>query len=75
MDVPDQTMPLRGIRQRRGANHDKPLHLGCLVAPGTHSAVRTHAAEKGVTIRRLLLTALRDQGVPIPANEIKDGHR
>jgi hypothetical protein len=54
---------------------EKPLHLGCLVAPKTHHAVRAHAANKGMTIRRLLLTTLREAGVPIPAREIEDGHR
>lgn len=54
---------------------EKLLHLGCLVAPRTRQAVRTHAAQKDMTIRRLLLTTLRDAGVPIPACEIEDGHR
>jgi len=45
------------------------------VAPKTHYAVRAHAAQKGMTIRRLLLTTLREAGVPIPAREIEDGHR
>lgn len=65
-------------RNRRGKTTpegDRPLHLGCLVESKTHYAVRAHAAEKGVTIRRLLLTALRDAGVPIPAREIDEGHR
>jgi hypothetical protein len=53
----------------------KPLHLGCLVAAQTHHAVRAHAAGQGMTIRRLLLTALRDAGVPIPGREIEDRHR
>ena len=65
----------RGRRLRAGQDSEKPLHLGCLVAPKTHYAVRAHAAEKGVTIRRLLLTALRDAGVPIPAREFDESHR
>lgn len=66
---------------RRGAHSYPTLktpkfqHLGCLVAPRTRHAVRAHAAQKDMTIRRLLLTALREAGVPIPAGEIEDGHR
>jgi len=65
----------RGSRARTETETEKPLHLGCLVAPKTHYAVRAHAAQKGMTIRRLLLTTLREAGVPIPAREIEDGHR
>lgn len=65
----------RSRRVRVVPEGSRPLHLGCLVEPKTHHAVRAHAAEKGVTIRRLLLTALRDAGVPIPAREIEEGHR
>lgn len=65
----------RSRRMRVAPDGDRPLHLGCLVEPKTHHAVRSHAAQKGVTIRRLLLTALRDAGVPIPAREIEEGHR
>jgi hypothetical protein len=65
----------RGSRTRTEVEAEKPLHLGCLVAPKTHYAVRAHAAQKGMTIRRLLLTTLREAGVPIPAREIEDGHR
>ena len=65
----------RGSRARTETEAEKPLHLGCLVAPKTHYAVRAHAAQKGMTIRRLLLTTLRDAGVPISAREIEDGHR
>ena len=65
----------RAARARATSEEEKPLHLGCLVAPKTHYAVRAHAAQKGMTIRRLLLTTLREAGVPIPAREIEDGHR
>jgi hypothetical protein len=65
----------RGARARTETGAGKPMHLGCLVAPKTHYAVRAHAAQKGMTIRRLLLTTLRDAGVPIPAREIEEGHR
>ncbi len=62
-------------RVRTETVEEKPLHLGRLVAPKTHRAVRAHAAQKGMTIRRLLLTTLREASVPIPAREIEDGHR
>jgi hypothetical protein len=65
----------RVSRARTEAEAEKPLHLGCLVAPKTHYAVRAHAAQKGMTIRRLILTTLREAGVPIPAREIEEGHR
>jgi hypothetical protein len=65
----------RSSRTRSEAEGEKSLHLGCLVAPKTHYAVRAHAAQKGMTIRRLLLTTLREAGVPIPAREIEEGHR
>jgi len=65
----------RASRARTETEAEKPLHLGCLVAPKTHYAVRAHAAQKGMTIRRLILTTLREAGVPIPAREIEEGHR
>ena len=54
----------RSSRARTEAEGEKPLHLGCLVAPKTHYAVRAHAAQKGMTIRRLLLVAARNHKRP-----------
>ena len=76
MASPDDGEPPR--RRHRASDNGRParlLHLGCLVDQTTHFAVRAYAAQKGVTIRRLILTSLRQEGVPIPAGEIEKGHR
>ena len=47
-------------------------HLGVMVSPEVWQQVRAAATARNMTIRTLLLSALREAGINIPAHEIED---
>lgn len=62
-------------RKSRSTGKGEGSQLMLLVPSAVSTALKVKAAESGVTVRALVLDALRRAGYPVPAEELRDRRR
>lgn len=68
----DATRKAKEPKAQSDSARGRGQQLMLMVPEETARALRLKAAEQGLTVRALVLAALKDRGYPVPSSEIAD---